>query len=138
LFPGFQYLSWTTALGLACFFAYLSTRFGLMAEPEETGSGVGLFIFSFILFGSTQLGLLLTPWALSRGLMIRVVAAALMAPPAIFLGFVASEALERFMVGRPLSTLSSVTYFTGAGVYLLAYLELIRASLLGRRRPLTV
>lgn len=130
--PGFRYLAWLTAAGVAVFFAAGAFRFGSMVEPEQTNFPALLVFLSLGL--TSQVGLIAAPWALSQSLAVRVVVAGLMAPAAILLGMSAGDAAQRFVAGNPMSLMASVLYLLGALVYGLAYLQLAWRSFRHGRR----
>ena len=70
--------TWLTGLSLATAFAAAAYGFGRSVEPERTDL-ISLAIFGVMGLAS-QAGLLLAPWASTRGLTSRIIAALLMGP----------------------------------------------------------
>jgi hypothetical protein len=81
---------------------------------------------------ATQVGLLLAPWAVTRGSAPRVVAALLMAPSGIFLSIFAYEGFTRYAAGSPIWAVAWTMYLCGVLVYAAAYVALARGRF-GRR-----
>jgi len=113
----FFVLTWLTGLSLAGAFAMSAYGFGRMAEPERTDL-ISLAIFGVMGLVS-QAGLLLAPWAVTRGSTPRIIAALLMAPSGIFLSIFAYEGFARYASGVPV-------YLCGVLVYVAAYVALAR------------
>ena len=88
-----------TGVLLAASFASAAYGFGRMTEPERTD------LISLAIFGAiglvSQAGLLLAPWAVSRGPTPRIIAALLMGPSGVFLSIFAYEGLTRYAAGAP-------------------------------------
>ena len=121
-------LTWLTGLSLAASFAGAAYGFGRMAEPERTDL-ISLAIFGIMGLAS-QAGLLLAPWAVTRGSGPRVVAALLMGPSGVFLSIFAYEGLTRYTAGAPIWGVP--VYLCGVLVYATAYVALARGRF-GRR-----
>ena len=121
-------LTWLTGLSLAASFAGAAYGFGRMAEPERTDL-ISLAIFGVMGLAS-QAGLLLAPWAVTRGSVPRVIAALLMGPSGVFLSIFAYEGLTRYTVGSPIWGVP--VYLCGVIVYVTAYVALGRGRF-GRR-----
>ncbi len=127
---GFFALTWLTGLSLAAAFAGAAYGFGRMAEPERTD------LISLAIFGAmglaSQVGLLLAPWAVTRGLTARIIAALLMGPSGVFLSIFAYEGITRYAAGSPIGAGAWAVYVWGVLVYAAAYVALVRGRL-GRR-----
>ena len=126
----FFVLTWLTGLSLAAAFASAAYGFGRMSEPERTDL-ISLAIFGVMGLAS-QAGLLLAPWAVTRGSAPRIVAALLMAPSGIFLSIFAYEGITRYAAGSPIWAVAWITYVAGVLVYVVAYVALVRGRF-GRR-----
>ena len=121
----FFVLTWLTGLSLAAAFATAAYGFGRISEPERTD------LISLAIFGAmglaSQAGLLLAPWAVTRGSTLRIIAALLMAPSGIFLSIFAYEGFTRYAAGAPIWTVAWAAYhLCGVLVYVAAYLALVR------------
>lgn len=129
LFVVFFVLTWLTGLSLAAAFASAAYGFGRASEPERTDL-ISLAIFGVMGLVS-QAGLLLAPWAVTRGSAARIIAALLMAPSGIFLSIFAYEGFTRYAAG---STMWAMAWSNVAGVlvYAVAYVALVRWRV-GRR-----
>lgn len=125
----FFLLTWLTGLSLAASFAGAAYGFGRMAEPERTDL-ISLAIFGVMGLAS-QAGLLLAPWAVSRGSALRIVAALLMAPSGVFLSIFAYEGFTRYAAGAPIWAVAWTVYLCGVLVYAAAFVALAR----GRFNP---
>lgn len=127
----FFVLTWLTGLLLAASFASAAYGFGRMSEPERTD------LISLAIFGVmgllSQAGLLLAPWAVTRGTTPRAVAALLMGPSGVFLSIFAYEGFTRYAAGTPISAAAWAAYVCGVFVYAVAYVALARGGL--ARRP---
>lgn len=115
-------LTWLTGLSLAAAFATSAYGFGRMSEPERTDL-ISLAIFGVMGLVS-QAGLLLAPWAVTRGSTPRIIAALLMAPSGIFLSIFAYEGFARYASGSPMWVVAM--YLCGVLVYVAAYVALAR------------
>ena len=126
----FFVLTWLTGLSLAAAFATSAYGFGRMSEPERTD------LISLAIFGVmgllSQAGLLLAPWAVTRGSTPRIIAALLMAPSGIFLSIFAYEGFARYASGSP--SWAVAVYLCGVLVYVVAYVALVRGRF-GPRVP---
>ena len=120
--------TWLTGLSLATAFAAAAYGFGRSVEPERTDL-VSLAIFGVMGLAS-QAGLLLAPWATTRGLTSRIIAALLMGPAGVSLSIFAYEGFTRYAAG---SSIWVVIYLWGVLVYAVAYVALVRGGL-GRVR----
>jgi hypothetical protein len=114
-------LTWLTGLSLAASFASAAYGFGRAAEPERTDL-ISLAIFGVMGLAS-QAGLLLAPWAVTRGTTPRIIAALLMGPSGVFLSIFAYEGFTRYATG---SAVASAVYLCGVVVYATAYVTLVR------------
>jgi len=123
-------LTWLTGLSLAACFGSAAYGSGRMSEPERTDL-ISLAIFGVMGLAS-QAGLLLAPWAVTRGTTPRVVAALLMGPAGVFLSIFAYEDLARYVAGAPIWAVAWAVYVCGVLVYVVAYVALARGRL-GRR-----
>ena len=126
----FFVLTWLTGLLLAASFASAAYGFGRMAEPERTDL-ISLSIFGMIGLLS-QAGLLLAPWAVTRGTTPRAIAALLMGPSGVFLSIFVYEGFMRYAAGAPIWAAAWAAYVCGVFVYGVAYVALARGRL-GRR-----
>ena len=120
--------TWLTGLSLATAFAAAAYGFGRSVEPEHTDL-ISLAIFGVMGLAS-QAGLLLAPWATTRGLTSRIIAALLMGPAGVSLSIFAYEGFTRYAAG---SSIWVVIYLWGVLVYAVAYVALVRGGL-GRAR----
>ena len=120
--------TWLTGLSLATAFAAAAYGFGRSVEPEHTDL-ISLAIFGVMGLAS-QAGLLLAPWATTRGLTSRIIAALLMGPAGVSLSIFAYEGFTRYAAG---SSIWVVIYLWGVLVYAVAYVALVRGGL-GRVR----
>jgi hypothetical protein len=123
-------LTWLTGLSLAASFAGAAYGFGRMAEPERTDL-ISLAIFGVMGLAS-QAGLLLAPWAVTRGSTPRIIAALLMGPSGVFLSIFAYEGFTRYAAGSPIWAVAWAVYLCGVLVYAAAYVALARGRF-GRR-----
>ena len=73
---------------------------------------------------ASQAGLLLAPWATTRGLTSRIIAALLMGPAGVSLSIFAYEGFTRYAAGSP-----GAIYVWGVLVYAVAYVALVRGGL---------
>jgi hypothetical protein len=121
--------TWLTGLSLATAFAAAAYGFGRSVEPERTDL-ISLAIFGLMGLAS-QAGLLLAPWATTRGLTSRIIAALLMGPAGVSLSIFAYEGFTRHGAGSPLWM--GAIYLWGVLVYAVAYVALVRGGL-GRVR----
>jgi hypothetical protein len=123
----FFVLTWLTGLSLAAAFAGSAYGFGRMAEPERTD------LISLAIFGAmglaSQAGLLLAPWAVTRGSAPRIIAALLMGPSGVFLSIFAYEGFTRYAAGSPIWGVAWAVYLCGVLVYAVAYVALARGRL---------
>ena len=117
-------LTWLTGLLLAASFASAAYGFGRITEPERTDL-ISLAIFGVMGLVS-QAGLLLAPWAVTRGSTPRIIAALLMAPSGIFLSIFAYEGFARYASGSPIWAVAWTVYLCGVLVYVAAYVALVR------------
>ena len=124
---GFFALTWLTGLSLAAAFAGAAYGFGRMAEPERTDL-ISLAIFGVMGLAS-QAGLLLAPWAVTRGLTARIIAALLMGPSGVFLSIFTYEGITRYAAGSPIGAGAWAVYVWGVLVYAAAYVALVRGRL---------
>lgn len=120
--------TWLTGLSLATAFAAAAYGFGRSVEPERTDL-ISLAIFGVMGLAS-QAGLLLAPWATTRGLTSRIIAALLMGPAGVSLSIFAYEGFTRYAAGSPFWV---GIYLWGVLVYAVAYVALVRGGL-GRVR----
>jgi hypothetical protein len=127
----FFVVTWLTGLSLAIAFAAAAYGFGRAVEPERTDL-ISLAIFGVMGLAS-QAGLLLAPWATTRGLTPRIVAALLMGPAGVSLSIFAYEDIMRYAAGSPSGATTWLIYGWGVLVYGVAYVALVRGGL-GRRR----
>ena len=123
--------TWLTGLSLATAFAAAAYGFGRSVEPERTDL-VSLAIFGVMGLAS-QAGLLLAPWATTRGLTSRIIAALLMGPAGVSLSIFAYEGVARDPAGSSIWAGSWAIYLWGVLVYAVAYVALVRGGL-GRVR----
>jgi hypothetical protein len=125
MLPAFFALTWLTGLALATAFAAAAYGFGRHTEPERTD------LISLGIFGAmgllSQVGLLLAPWAITRGLTPRIIAALLMGPAGVSLSIFAYEGFTRYVAGSPISAVAWSVYVWGVLVYVVAYVALVRA-----------
>jgi hypothetical protein len=122
--------TWLTGLSLATAFAAAAYGFGRSVEPEHTDL-ISLAIFGVMGLAS-QAGLLLAPWATTRGLTSRIIAALLMGPAGVSLSIFAYEGFTRYAAGSPIWMVRAI-YLWGVLVYAVAYVALVRGGL-GRVR----
>lgn len=120
--------TWLTGLSLATAFAAAAYGFGRSVEPEHTDL-ISLAIFGVMGLAS-QVGLLLAPWATTRGLTSRIIAALLMGPAGVSLSIFAYEGFTRYAAGSPIWV---AIHLWGVLVYAVAYVALVRGGL-GRVR----
>ena len=120
--------TWLTGLSLATAFAAAAYGFGRSVEPEHTDL-ISLAIFGVMGLAS-QAGLLLAPWASTRGLTSRIIAALLMGPAGVSLSIFAYEGFTRYAAGSPTWV---AIHLWGVLVYAVAYVALVRGGL-GRVR----
>ncbi|HEX4996158.1 MAG TPA: hypothetical protein VFX87_14335 [Methylomirabilota bacterium] len=123
--------TWLTGLSLATAFAAAAYGFGRSVEPERTDL-ISLAIFGVMGLAS-QAGLLLAPWATTRGLTSRIIAALLMGPAGVSLSIFAYEGFTRYAAGSPTWVVTWGVYLWGVLVYAVAYVALVRGGL-GRTR----
>ena len=123
--------TWLTGLSLATAFAAAAYGFGRSVEPERTDL-ISLAIFGVMGLAS-QAGLLLAPWATTRGLAARIIAALLMGPAGVSLSIFAYEGFTRYAAGSPIWVGTWAIYVLGVLVYAVAYVALARGGL-GRIR----
>ena len=116
--------TWLTGLSLATAFAAAAYGFGRSVEPEHTDL-ISLAIFGVMGLAS-QAGLLLAPWATTRGLTSRIIAALLMGPAGVSLSIFAYEGFTRYAAGSPIWV---AIYLWGVLVYAVAYVALVRGGL---------
>lgn len=127
---GFFLVTWLTGLSLATAFAAAAYGFGRAVEPERTDL-ISLAIFGVMGLAS-QAGLLLAPWATTRGLAARIIAALLMGPAGVSLSIFAYEGITRYATGSPPSWAGAwAIYVWGVLVYAAAYVALVRGRLGG-------
>jgi hypothetical protein len=119
--------TWLTGLSLATAFAAAAYGFGRSVEPERTDL-VSLAIFGVMGLAS-QAGLLLAPWATTRGLTARIIAALLMGPAGVSLSIFAYEGFTRYAAGSPIWVVTWAIYLWGVLVYAVAYVALVRGGL---------
>jgi hypothetical protein len=123
----FFVLTWLTGLVLAASFASAAYGFGRMTDPEGTD------LISLAIFGVmgllSQAGLLLAPWAVTRGTTPRVISALLMGPSGVFLSIFAYEGFTRYAAGAPIWAVAWAAYVFGVFVYAVAYVALARGQL---------
>ena len=119
--------TWLTGLSLATAFAAAAYGFGRSVEPEHTDL-ISLAIFGVMGLAS-QAGLLLAPWATTRGLTSRIIAALLMGPAGVSLSIFAYEGFTRYAAG----SIWVAIHLWGVLVYAVAYVALVRGGL-GRVR----
>jgi hypothetical protein len=122
--------TWLTGLSLATAFAAAAYGFGRSVEPERTDL-ISLAIFGVMGLAS-QAGLLLAPWAVTRGSTPRIIAALLMGPSGVFLSIFAYEDFTRYAAGSPIWAVAWTVYLCGVLVYAAAYVALARGQF-GRR-----
>jgi hypothetical protein len=119
--------TWLTGLSLATAFAAAAYGFGRSVEPERTD------LISLVIFGvmglASQAGLLLAPWATTRGLAARIIAALLMGPAGVSLSIFAYEGFTRYAAGSPIWVGTWAVYVWGVLVYAMAYVVLVRGGL---------
>lgn len=131
VFVAFFAATWLTGLSLATAFAAAAYGFGRSVEPERTD------LISLAIFGAmglaSQAGLLLAPWATTRGLTSRIIAALLMGPAGVSLSIFAYEGFARYAAGSPIWMVTWAVYLWGVLVYAVAYVALVRGGL-GRTR----
>ena len=120
--------TWLTGLSLATAFAAAAYGFGRSVEPEHTDL-ISLAIFGVMGLAS-QAGLLLAPWATTRGLTSRIIAALLMGPAGVSLSIFAYEGFTRYAAGSPIWV---AIHLWGVLIYAVAYVALVRGGL-GRVR----
>src|SRR5262245_63254973 len=77
----------------------------------------------------SQAGLLLAPWAVTRGTTPRAIAALLMGPSGVFLSIFAYEGFTRYAAGAPIWAVAWAAYVCGVFVYAVAYVALARGRL---------
>ncbi|HSL49201.1 MAG TPA: hypothetical protein VK878_09025 [Candidatus Deferrimicrobiaceae bacterium] len=128
----FFVVTWLTGLSLATAFAVAAYGFGRIVEPERTD------VISLAIFGVmglvSQAGLLLAPWATTRGLAPRIIAALLMGPAGVSLSIFAYESFTRYAAGSGIGVMAWAIYLLwGVLVYAVAYVGLVRGRL-GRVR----
>lgn len=120
-------VTWLTGLSLATAFAAAAYGFGRIVEPQRTD------LISFAIFEAmglaSQAGLLLAPWAVTRGLTPRIIAALLMGPAGVSLSIFAYEGVTRYAAGSPIGALAWGIYLWGVLVYAGAYVALVRGRL---------
>lgn len=121
----FFVVAWLTGLSLATAFAAAAYGFGRSVEPERTDL-ISLAIFGVMGLVS-QAGLLLAPWATTRGLASRIIAALLMGPAGVSLSIFAYEGFTRHAGGSPIWV--GAIYLWGVLVYAVAYVALGRGGL---------
>ncbi len=119
--------TWLTGLSLATAFAAAAYGFGRSVEPERTDL-ISLAIFGVMGLAS-QAGLLLAPWATTRGLTSRIIAALLMGPAGVSLSIFAYEGFTRYAAGSPIWVVTWAIYLWGVLVYAVAYVALVRGGL---------
>ncbi|HSB40242.1 MAG TPA: hypothetical protein VLK28_00285 [Methylomirabilota bacterium] len=123
----FFVVTWLTGLSLAIAFAAAAYGFGRAVEPERTD------LASLAIFGAmglaSQTGLLLAPWATTRGLTSRIVAALLMGPAGVSLSIFAYEDITRYATGAAGWGATWMVYVWGVLVYAVAYVALVRGRL---------
>ena len=115
--------TWLTGLSLATAFAAAAYGFGRSVEQERTD------LISLAIFGVMGLA----PWATTRGLTSRIIAALLMGPAGVSLSIFAYEGVARDPGGSPIWAGSWAIYLWGVLVYAVAYVALVRGGL-GRVR----
>jgi hypothetical protein len=123
----FFVVAWLTGLSLATAFAASAYGFGRIVEPERTDL-ISLAIFGVMGLAS-QAGLLLAPWATTRGLTSRIIAALLMGPAGVSLSIFAYEGFTRYAAGSPIGVVAWAIYLWGVLVYAMAYVALVRGRL---------
>ena len=116
--------TWLTGLSLATAFAAAAYGFGRSVEPERTDL-ISLAIFGLMGLAS-QAGLLLAPWATTRGLTSRIIAALLMGPAGVSASS-PTKGFPRHGAGSPLWM--GAIYLWGVLVYAVAYVALVRGGL---------
>ncbi|MGH7383745.1 MAG: hypothetical protein ACREKG_01100 [Candidatus Rokuibacteriota bacterium] len=123
----FFVVTWLTGLSLATAFAAAAYGFGRIVEPHRTD------LISLVIFGvmglASQVGLLLAPWATTRGHTPRIVAALLMGPAGVSLSIFAYEGVTRYAAGSPIWAVAWAVYVWGVLVYAVAYVALARGRL---------
>jgi hypothetical protein len=119
-------VTWLTGLSLATAFAAAAYGFGRIVEPQRTD------LISFAIFEAmglaSQAGLLLAPWAVTRGLTPRIIAALLMGPAGVSLSIFAYEGFTRHAAGSPIGVGTWAIYVWGVLVYAVAYVALVRGG----------
>ncbi len=123
----FFIVTWLTGLSLATAFAAAAYGFGRIVEPHRTDL-ISLAIFGVMGLAS-QAGLLLAPWATTRGLTPRIIAALLMGPAGISLSIFAYEGFTPYAAGSPIWAVTGAVYLWGVLVYAVAYVALVRGRL---------
>ncbi|MGH7420396.1 MAG: hypothetical protein ACREI4_02110 [Candidatus Rokuibacteriota bacterium] len=123
----FFIVAWLTGLSLATAFAAAAYGFGRIVEPHRTDL-ISLGIFGVMGLAS-QAGLLLAPWATTRGAAPRIVAALLMGPAGVCLSIFAYEGFTRYVAGSPIWAVTWAVYVWGVLVYVVAYVALARGRL---------
>ena len=123
----FFVITWLTGLSLATAFAAAAYGFGRIVEPERTDL-VSLAIFGVMGLAS-QVGLLLAPWAITRGLTLRIIAALLMGPAGVSLSIFAYEGFTRSFDAAGSPFWAWGIYLWGVLVYAAAYVALVRGRL---------
>jgi len=129
----FFVVTWLTGLSLAIAFAAAAYGFGRAVEPEHTDL-ISLAIFGVMGLAS-QAGLLLAPWATTRGLTPRIIAALLMGPAGVSLSIFAYEDITRYAASSPSGATTWMVYVWGVLVYAVTYVALVRGRLGPRRGP---
>jgi hypothetical protein len=120
--------TWLTGLSLATAFAAAAYGFGRSVEPDRTDL-ISLAIFGVMGLAS-QAGLLLAPWATTRGLAPRIIAALLMGPAGVSLSIFAYESFTRYAAGSAIGVMAWPIYLLwGVLVYAVAYVALVRGGL---------
>jgi len=76
-----------------------------------------------------EAGLLLAPWATTRGLAPRIIAALLMGPAGVSLSIFAYEGFTRYAAGSPIGVVAWAIYLWGVLIYAVAYVGLVRGRL---------
>jgi hypothetical protein len=111
----FRSLCYLSSVGIAISIAFISTWFGLMAEPDEVSPVDPLIAFALVLI--LQLGLLLAPTAAARpSRLFRVIVGLGLLPPLAFLLQVLAEHLGLFG-RRPESPLFLFVSLPGVAIY---------------------
>lgn len=119
--------TWLTGLSLATAFAAAAYGFGRSLEPERTDL-ISLAIFGVMGLAS-QAGLLLAPWATTRGLTSRIISALLMGPAGVSLSIFAYEGFTRYAAGSSIWVVTWGIYLWGVLMYAVAYVALVRGRL---------